>query len=459
MTRRLAFAVLGVFWVLQSGAALPPEVLSVIPKEYDLSLRKYADAKKELEEIVADCGAGVVVDGEPNRCDYNVKLNAHFFLPKKNKTGLLHDFEWAYHDNVTWYLPTTAAVPDNFDLRDLMRNGLPEIKKQKCGDCWAWATHHSVEINRAVHDGLATDHSIQTVLSCSGAGSCGGGYMSAPSFIVGRGLPYEQDFPYLNGTTGSCKFSKADMNAGKWDGKILAAPYVGNSRNYSRALRLPSGAFRDGAKVSEMMAAMVQWNSPLVVTVAAYTLDGPGVYSSCSAVNSGGDHMVTIVGWEMLNGKRVAHVWNSWGQTHGDKGVSRIVWECSGGLNRGLGTAARIVQYRAPCTAPNAAQRGLNQIVLGRGVQIGSSQPAGTRCEWTPTAGLNDPTSCTPNASPTTSTEYHFTATNGCGTSSSMTLVQVWSGERKTTQDILTPTGLLAAQPIYTRESGQVRPR
>jgi len=181
---------------------------------------------------------------------------------------------------------------------------------------------------------------------------------------------------------------------------------------------------------------------PLVVTVASYSMSGPGIYNSCSAINSGGNHMVAIVGWDLENGKRNAHVWNSWGKSHGENGVSRIQWECGNGrLNRGLGVSARIVKYKPTCIPPSAAQKYLNEIKKGESVQIGVELTPGVTCQWLPEEGLSDPSSCNPIAQPNQSVEYHLSATNQCGTASSMTLVQVETADKSGKQKILTPHG------------------
>lgn len=421
----------------QSAEAIPQEVLDQVPAGYDIDSKSLRHAKRELEELVNQCGPGVIEgtvskSDRPltNRCSFQVHLDDLFFESPKSKWGLLHDPRSTYQDNVSWYEPNDTETPDNFNLRDFMPNGQPEIKKQRCGDCWAWATHHGLEITRAIHDEKVIDHSVQTVLSCSRAGSCNGGYMSAVDFLV-RGLPHEQDFPY-SGTDKSCKFSSSMIESG-WNGKIIAAPYIGSSLAHSRGFR---GNYREGNKVKNMMAAMAQWRSPLVVTVAAYSISGSGIYDSCSAINSGGNHMVTISGWELVNGKRVAHVWNSWGLSHGENGISRIRWECGDGkLNRGLGVSAKIVQYKSVCDAPVAAQKA-NHNARNGAVLIGAPQPAGTRCRWIPSEGLSDSNNCETLAKPSENTEYHLIAQNHCGTSSSMTLVRVGSKSK-----IRTPFG------------------
>lgn len=433
---------------LNAQSAIPFEVLKLVPEDVDLESPQYLAAKNELAQLVKNCGSGVIkgaIDSKgnvlENQCGFQVELDSLFFEGPETKTGLIIDKNWAYRDGVEWYLPKDQTVPESFDLRDLMTSGIPEIKKQQCGDCWAWSTHHGLEIARAVHDGKVVDHSIQTVLSCSRAGSCNGGYMKAVDFLL-HGLPEEADFPYA-GYDKNCKYTSTQISTG-WEPKMLSTPYVGESKRYSLAMRTKNGDYREGTKVKEMMAAMNDSKGPLVVTVSAYSISGNGVYNSCSAINSGGNHMVAIVGWDNENGKRNAHVWNSWGKSHGDNGVSRIQWECGDGrLNRGLGVSAKIVQYKPACVPPTAAQKYLHELKKGESVQIGVEPKEGTTCQWLPTEGLSDPKSCNPVAKPEQSTEYHLSVTNSCGTASSMTLVDIMTGNKTGRRKILTPHGLI----------------
>lgn len=443
----LIVATLGV----RASAQIPQEILNLIPTKYNLEQPQYESSKRELEQLIKDCGVGVVkgatkLKGKAaqNRCSFQVELNDLFFESPQTKYGLLYEKDWAYQDGVQWFVPAKQEVPEKFDLRDLMENGIPVIKKQKCGDCWAWSTHHGLEIARAVHDGKVVDHSIQTVLSCSRAGSCNGGYMKAVDFLL-HGLPEESEFPYA-AYDKQCKYSSSEISNG-WEPKALATPYIGDSKRYSIAKQLKDGSFKEGTKVKEMMAAMYDSQGPLVVTVAAYSISGGGVYNSCSSINSGGNHMVAIVGWDNENGKRNAHVWNSWGPDHGENGVSRIQWECGDGrLNRGLGVSAKVVKYKPSCVAPNASQKYLHEIKNGESVQIGAENKEGTVCSWVPAAGLSDPNSCTPTATPEISTEYHLTATNSCGTSSSMTLVNLSQPDKTQGQKVLTPHGVVTVR-------------
>lgn len=430
------------------------DVPPVIQSKSKTDLSRFPWVVEELQSEMEMCGEGVILGEDglskgENRCSYQVKVDDLLLMHPSQKTGLIHEPGWQFKEGVTFYVPNEEVkIPDNFNLVDKMTGGRPAIKQQQCGDCWAWATHHGLEISRAVHDKKAVDYSSQHVLSCSQKGSCGGGYMSAVDFLS-HGLPFEEQFPYLGGKTGRCKWSSDEINAG-WPPKPIGTPWIGDSKSHSRGAHLMSAEEKkraDGAKVTNMMRAMVQNDAPLVVTVAAFSISGSGVYNSCSQINSGGNHMVDISGFEMKDGVRVAHVYNSWGTSFGDGGIGKIKWECGDGrLNRGLGVEAKVVQYKSPCT-PAVAFVGKPEhlIIQGTAAKLGRKLPpeliGKVKCSWLPVDGLSHPNECETYAEPMKSTEYHLTATNDCGSSSAMTLVRVLSEGGKRDNVIVTPYG------------------
>ena len=79
-------------------------------------------------------------------------------------------------------------------------------------------------------------------------------------------------------------------------------------------------------------------------------------------------------------------------------------------------------------------------------MEIGIEPKEGMTCSWAPAAGLSDPNSCNPVAKPTISTEYHLSAKNSCGTSSSMTLVSLWQADKTQKQKVSTPHGQITVR-------------
>jgi hypothetical protein len=358
-------------------------------------------------------------------------------------TGYVPDEDFAYRDNTTFITANLdEPIPEKFDVRDLMKQPFPPSKQQQCGDCWAWATHHAGEMVRQLVTGVPTDLSSQVVLSCSHQGSCGGGSMGAVAFLK-HGLPTEAEYPYLGGSTGRCKLTDDEINKG-WDPKALDTPYVGNSLDYSRAMKTADGYTRKPT-VQEIQASIYKFKAPVVATVASFGYEGPGVYSNCSAINDGGNHMIVIPGWDS-EGQLNAHVTNSHGPNHGVNGTSRIKWECGAGrLNRGLGVSSRVVIYKPACEPPHVdLGKAEDTITLGHAIKLGTPQPAGVTCQWAPTTGIADPHACVTFAEPTGSTEYHLIAKNNCGTASTMKLLRVLGPVTGTSGEyILTPHGMI----------------
>lgn len=419
---------------------------NVAPKNID----DYPWAKEELIEAVKACGEGVVegVD-KPSSCTFKIKVDDLFLMHPNQKTGLLPMKKFT-GEGIQWVQATEAdikALPEKWDMRDLY----PEVNqvavnRQVCGDCWSQSTTKGFELMLAAHDKKIVPLSVQTQISTCKPdyGDCGGGYMTAADFLVKIGNPLESQDPY-RGTNSSCKFSSEQLSKG-FEHKIKAAPWVGNSLMYSRGNKARAVNSAEG-----IYALMHKYKSPALVTVYAYDISGDGIYNSCSAINYQGNHMVDIVGYEKVDGKYVAHVWNSWGKNHGKNGVSRIQHECGEGkLNRGLGLEARVYDYASPCPNAPEAFTGPDQTLVkytpNSSVVIGKDAKPGQSCSWAPVDGIVgylDQGHCHPVVSPNISTEYHVTAKTECGEASSMILVKVLSEHMKANDETLTPYGVV----------------
>lgn len=440
------------------------EVEKVIEKVAPVDMSLYPDAKLRLAEHLVACGEGVVENyvpdckpGEPcpvpeNRCGYTIKVDAHFLQPEVAQTGYEEDVELVRSNGSQWQAPTPeelAAVPTSWDFLTLGKASQVKINRQQCGDCWSQASTKALEYMAAAHLGKILDLSVQTQISrCSNHGSCGGGYMTAPDFLVEYGNPYESQDPY-QGRNSSCAFSSQELSQG-FETKPEAAPWVGRSLNYSRFYKQ---SFR-GNTAREIQAMMVKHQSPAVVTIAAIS-QSSGIIRRCSSINSGGNHMQVVVGWYQDGSDEIAKLNNSWGTSHGQGGFTHIKWECDqeGKLNRGIGRSARVYVMKPECpNQPNAEAGKDVQFVKtspNHGVLIGHTAKNVQGCTWTPSAGLQYLTSdhCLAFASPDATTEYHLTARTECGEASSMVLVtplgpmrQALSWEKKGHR-VITPLG------------------
>ena len=94
-----------------------------------------------------------------------------------------------------------SLMVDEWDWRNRHgQNWITSVKNQgACGSCWAFAATGATEglVNLFFNQHLDMDLSEQDVLSCSGAGSCGGGYPGlALDYIASTGVVDEATFPY-----------------------------------------------------------------------------------------------------------------------------------------------------------------------------------------------------------------------------------------------------------------------
>lgn len=426
-----------IIFIMLAGCNSSPQLPQAVKDKISYDLEKYPDTKEEILELISFCGPGVVEGAGENKCGfYYPAVNEYVLRPINSKTGYIYDPKEPYKSGATFFEPKNEPVPASFNLIEQMVGGAPEIMKQRNNDCWACSTTQGFEVVRAVHDQKPIELSTQTVISCSGSGTAAhGGYMSAVGYLL-NGLPIESDFPYI-GKDIRCKYTKEEQS---WVPKVISAPYIGSSKGFSR---FKKGNF-DLTDIEMVKRAMYQFKGSAVVTVAAFNV-GKGVYDVSSQCNSGGNHMVNISGWEPYSSdksKTVAHVYNSWGNDFGEKGVGKILWNPKDGcLNRGLGVSARVIQYKSPCT-PAVADIGFTHkiILSGSSVKMGKKQE-NVQCSWSPTIGLSDPNSCETYATPEVSTEYHLSVKNNCGTSSAMALVEVYGPKGRINDKLLTPFG------------------
>lgn len=98
------------------------------------------------------------------------------------------------------------AQPSSWDWRNVGGvNYVTSVKDSgNCGSCYAFATVAALESQLLIHQGLSTDLSEQTMVSCSSFGNCtyGSPLVPASSFLYNVGVPTETCFPYTSGAAG-----------------------------------------------------------------------------------------------------------------------------------------------------------------------------------------------------------------------------------------------------------------
>lgn len=238
---------------------------------------------------------------------------------------------------------SVAALPGTLDWRTMNgQNFVTSVKDQGgCGSCWAFATTAALESYILVKDSLPAvdDNRAEEILvSCSGAGSCNGGYIgSASEFIRGTGLPPELFMPYTaTSTDNTCSRAVSGWQDNTY--RIGTWSYVTTS----------------SVSISAIKNALV--SGPLVTTFDVYndffSYTG-GIYEYATGSLAGG-HAVLLVGYTddaTVNGGGYFLVKNSWGAGWGEGGYFRIAYSQAASP---VGFGEYTIAYGQPATPPAA---------------------------------------------------------------------------------------------------------
>jgi C1A family cysteine protease len=206
------------------------------------------------------------------------------------------------------------------------KRNLSSIRDRHCGS-WAFAATAALESNVLISQktpNVDLNLSEQVVVSCSGAGSCDGGYMEPVSnFIRDTGVPVEACYPYT-ATDGSCAKACANWQASTYD--IQSWQYVATTSPTAEGIK--NALYNYG---------------PLVTTMAVYSdfyYYTSGVYAYTSGYLAG-YHAITIVGYN--DSGSYFTVKNSWGTGWGESGYFRIAYsQLTNSVNFGDYTMAYI---------------------------------------------------------------------------------------------------------------------
>jgi C1A family cysteine protease len=215
-------------------------------------------------------------------------------------------------------IPAVMGLSGTLDWRNVEGTAyVSPVKSQgSCGSCWAFATAAGLESQAMISTGgLPIDLSEQTLVSCSGAGSCSSGSITtASSFLRDVGIPVESCFKYT-GTNNVC--TNACLN---W--QDAAYRITGWHR-----------ASTTTVTVDDMKNALYSYG-PFIAGMHVYNdfySYRSGIYSYASGSYVGA-HAVLVVGFDDV--QRAFIVKNSWGSGWGEAGYFLISYDEVGGTSR-----------------------------------------------------------------------------------------------------------------------------
>lgn len=222
---------------------------------------------------------------------------------------------------------TASPMVDKWDWRNRHgKNWISPVKNQaSCGSCWAFAATGATEAqtNLYFNQLLNLDLSEQDVLSCSGAGTCAGGYPgTALNYIATKGVVNESAFPYTH-TDQPCSNKSTNPSqliqiAGKVDFPSIAWP------------REEDALKKMIIKYGPLSGGIYDWSHAIVLVGWQVVKEGDYFYTRNLNKATG---WFTVPAGSSLIGTTVWIFKNSWGDWWGDAGfvyvqtsISNVGW-------------------------------------------------------------------------------------------------------------------------------------
>jgi hypothetical protein len=284
--------------------------------------------------------------GEREGWTFTVGENEATQRPLSELCGAVEPPDWRQHARFDPCPPRGRGLPAAWDWRGVA--GFPSVRDQgNCGSCWAFSAIGAMECAMAREAGINADAfelSEQWLVSCTWAGTCGGGWPAIAldylecgareDLCGGGGAVLESSFPYE-----------------AWD-HPCECPYT---HPYCLDSWFVVGSDETVASVDQIKQAIYD-HGPVSVGVHAgfppFGAYSGGVFNACEWGVV--DHAVVLVGWDDNQGPE--GVWilrNSWGPTWGENGYMRIPYGCCW-----VGEAAAYVNFRPPdCNNNGIADR------------------------------------------------------------------------------------------------------
>lgn len=232
-------------------------------------------------------------------------------------------------DLIPYPTPNSQILaPAAWDWRNAHgQNWMSSVKNQgNCGSCWDFAAVGTLEtnVNLYFNQHLNLDLSEQDILSCGGAGSCGGGMPDAAlSFVRSTGIVDESCMPYRAIDASGCSYSSCGYT-----------PVLCSSICSSPALRVSiAGTSSVSSTENDVKTAIVNsgavagiiWNWSHAMALVGYGVISVGdrIYAS----DSGGYNSYRIIAaGDPLIGRTYWTFKNSWGGGWGESGYCRVIF-------------------------------------------------------------------------------------------------------------------------------------
>lgn len=277
------------------GLSLPGDVLKNAPKQNDVARKKIGGRNL----MVRAANRAAIAPKKIARAGKGKTLPEGLGAPVGGSKGGTNDTPAALGN--AGFADMCSPSADAFTWEQYLT---PIRNQGACGSCWAFAAVGTLEASNSIVNGAGPDLAEQHALSCSGGGTCSGGWYTPIYEWLGAGkdgLQLEDSVPY-EASNGQCKAGGPTPYEVETWGWVDAYDVV------------PS--------VDEIKASMCKYG-PLTAAVAAtpaFIAYTGGTFDEKS--NTGVNHAIVLVGWDDQKGAWLLR--NSWGSNWGDNGYMWI---------------------------------------------------------------------------------------------------------------------------------------